>query len=226
MKMKRKSNVVPERGKTNDVPTTNRMAGLVAEEVEVVDIHPLELATAQIRIVGVTPLITHQFSAKAQREIEAKQQGTEKVGKAKRNPKAEYEAAMYKMGDGSHGIKTIAFKQAACRSAKGTKLSMQGAYGAFHIVDEFVKIEGSKPKMHTAPVRIGQGVADIRYRPMFWPWSVLLTIRYNKRAVSLGQLCNLFTVAGFATGVGELRPEKKGHSNGQFKVELGKELAD
>lgn len=209
----------------NDALTTNRVAGLMVEEVKLVEVNPLELATAQIRIVGITPLITHKFSAKAQKEMEAKQQGKEKVGRAKRDPKAEYEASIYRMDDGSCGIKAIAFKQAACRAAKGTKLSIQGAYGAFHIMGEYVKIEGSKPKMRTDPVRIGQGVADIRYRPEFWPWSVLLTIRYNKRVVSLGQLCNLFTVAGFATGVGELRPEKKGHSNGQFKVELGLEEA-
>ncbi len=206
---------------------TNRIAELVPSlpkaesvksKIELMELNPLEIVTAQIIIVGASPLIVHRFSEKAQREIEQKQQGKEKLGRAKRNPQAEFEDSMHRMPNGAPGIRTIAFKQAACRAAKGTKLSMQGAYGAFHMVNELVEIQGPKPKMCTHCVRIGPGIADIRYRAEFWPWSVLLTIEYNKRAISMVQLCNLFTVAGFATGVGELRPEKKGHSNGRFKV--------
>jgi hypothetical protein len=66
-------------------------------------------------------------------------------------------------------------------------------------------------------VRVGMGTADIRYRPEFTEWSVKLPIKYNADAISLDQLVNLFTLAGFGVGVGEWRPERDGQY-GMFHV--------
>ena len=90
------------------------------------------------------------------------------------------------------------------------------ARGAFHIDGDLVSIQG-KPTMREDMVRIGKGVADIRYRGEFKTWSVRLRIRYNANVLSAEQIINLFETAGFGIGVGEHRPQKNGQ-NGLFHV--------
>lgn len=67
-------------------------------------------------------------------------------------------------------------------------------------------------------MRVGMGVADIRYRCEFKEWSAVVKIRYNASVLSEAQIRNLFNVAGFGVGIGEWRPEKDG-SFGMFHVE-------
>ena len=92
------------------------------------------------------------------------------------------------------------------------------ANGAFHIAEEFVEIQGS-PEMREDMVRLaGIGSpADLRYRGEFKQWRAVIEVQYNKAAISAEQVINLFSVGGFATGVGEHRPEKGG-VNGRFHV--------
>ena len=67
-------------------------------------------------------------------------------------------------------------------------------------------------------VRVGMGVADIRYRGEFKTWSAEFSVRYNASAISLEQLVNLFNLGGFACGIGEWRAEKGG-TYGMYHVE-------
>jgi len=69
-------------------------------------------------------------------------------------------------------------------------------------------------------VRVGMGVADIRYRPQFDPWAAKVRIAFNAAAISPEQIANLLDIAGFGVGVGEWRPEKDG-SFGRFHVSRG-----
>ena len=66
-------------------------------------------------------------------------------------------------------------------------------------------------------VRVGMGAADLRYRGEFTEWQADVPVRYNANAWSIEQLINVFNVAGFASGVGEWRPQKNGNF-GMFKV--------
>lgn len=53
--------------------------------------------------------------------------------------------------------------------------------------------------------------ADLRYRGQFDEWEIPLIMQYNKNGkYSLEQLLNLVNAGGFATGIGEWRPEKDG----------------
>jgi len=65
---------------------------------------------------------------------------------------------------------------------------------------------------------LGNGAADIRYRPEFDPWSVDLEIKYNAAVLSAEQIVNLVNLAGFSVGVGDWRPEKSG-THGTFHIE-------
>ena len=186
-----------------------------------VDLISLNIHTFSITLVGDSPLISHAWSKKATDEMAAKQQKKAKGPKEAKNPKKEYEASLYVHPDGGHGFPTVAFKGAAvnaCSYVDGiTKVE---ARGAFHINGELVKIKG-RPSMRTDMVRIGMGIADIRYRGEFKKWSVTFEIRHNANVLSAEQIINLFNTAGFAVGVGEWRPQKNG-SYGMFHVETSK----
>lgn len=198
----------------------------------VVRLPELDIREFTLDLEGVSSLVVHNFSDKNKKQIEDKQQKKAKVAKEARDPKAEYLASLYTM-DGSpatgkktdrYGIPSIGFKKAcvsACRFVDG--ITMTAAKCLFFIYSEdggdMIPLDGT-PQMRTDMVRIGQmkDIADIRYRAEFLKWRVKVLIRYNSSSVSPEQIVNLFHHAGFHVGWGEMRPEKGGHSHGQWKV--------
>ena len=176
----------------------------------------LEPATMEITLVGDSPLVAHKWSEKAKEMMRAKQQKKATAKREAKDPEAEFEAARYRMPDGRDGFPVTAFKKAAvdaCSHVSGvTKVE---ARGAFHVnlSEELIPLEiQAAPKMREDIMRVGMGVADLRYRPHYEPWSVRLNIHFNPNVLSAEQIVNLFNTAGFAIGVGEGRPQK----NGQF----------
>ena len=87
---------------------------------------------------------------------------------------------------------------------------------------ELIKIEGEDPVQREDMVRVGMGVADLRYRGEFKKWHCKEPIRFNANVLSLEQIINIFDTAGFSTGVGEWRPQKNG-DYGMFHVARGKD---
>ena len=73
------------------------------------------------------------------------------------------------------------------------------------------------PRMREDMVRIGMGTADLRYRPEFVNWKVMLGVRYDELQITPEQIVTLFNQAGFSTGIGEWRRERDG-TNGMFSV--------
>ena len=187
-------------------------------EARTLDIPAIEIDTYRIRIVGLSPLCTHAWSAKAKREMLDKQMGKARNKKEHKDPQADYEAAFYRLPDGRAAFPTIAFKAAVVSAARQVEgLTMTFLRGAFHVVGDLVAIDGT-PEMNEAMVRVGMGTADIRFRPLWQEWVVTLTARVNRHAITIEQLVHLFNQAGFSVGVGEWRPEKNG-SWGMFAVE-------
>lgn len=135
------------------------------------------------------------------------------------------------------GFPAVAFKAAAVSAGyrAGIAKDKVSIRAAFHIDAEFVEIEpcsGKReredgtlwaPVMREDMVKIGMGIADIRYRGMFEGWCCNIPIRYNAGVFSLEQIVSLFNIGGFACGVGEWRIEKGGTS-GSFHVALSSEL--
>ena len=68
----------------------------VAKKTELVEIRPIEMETAIVRIVGDSPLIVHAWSAKARRQMLEKEIGSTKT-KAKdiKNPIEDFASSMY-----------------------------------------------------------------------------------------------------------------------------------
>lgn len=184
----------------------------------VISIPPLKTQELVLTIVGDSPLICHQWSDKAKKQMLDKQMKKGSTGKKAKSPEQDYADSLYSHPDGGYGFPAVAFKScavAACRSIDD--LPMTKARAAFHVLGEMVKIEG-EPRPREDMVRIGQGTADIRYRAEFPEWRCQLLIRFNTAVLSAEQIATLFNVGGFSCGVGEWRPEKNG-SHGMFHIE-------
>lgn len=204
---------------------------------QVITIPALDIRTATVKIVGDSPLIMHKWSEKAKKEILDKQMKKAKSkGHDAKDPFADYISSMYwidgepenktpegfaaALEDGARfGFPSTAFKAAAVAAAyrAGITKNMVSMNGAFHILGEFVEIHG-EPVMREDMVKVGMGVADIRYRGEFPEWWSSFTVRYNAAVLSLEQLINMINMGGFACGVGEWRAEKGG-VYGSFHVE-------
>lgn len=212
------------------------MATKKTENVAVV-IPAIDIQTATIKVVGDSPLIVHKWSEKAKKEILDKQMKKAKTkahdakdpvrdfidslywleGEPEEKTEAGFNAAI--RNGARFGFPTVAFKASAVAAAyrAGVTKNMVSMNGAFHIDGEFVEIHGV-PEMREDMVRVGMGVADIRYRGEFKEWYAVFVVKYNASVLSLEQLVNAFNMGGFACGLGEWRIEKGG-SNGAYHVE-------
>lgn len=182
-----------------------------------ITIPPIDVRQMSVTLVGDSPLICHRWSEKAKKEMLDKQMKKAKTAKTAKDPEADFKASLYEFPGGGYGFPCVAFKAAAvgaCRFSDGIK--MTEARGAFHVVGELVKVEGT-PTIREDMVRIAMGTADIRHRGEFKSWRVTLTISYNASVFSPAQIVNLLNLAGFGVGVGEWRPERDG-SYGRFHV--------
>ena len=196
---------------------------------EHVSIPAINIQYATISIVGDSPLIVHKWSEKAKKEILDKQMKKAKTkGHDAKDPVRDFIDSLYWL-DGEpeekteegfakaiqsgarFGFPSVAFKASAVAAGyrSGVTKNLVSMYGAFHIGGEFVEIKGV-PEIREDMVRVGMGVADIRYRGEFKEWSATFQVKYNASAISLEQLVNLFNLGGFACGLGEWRPEKGG----------------
>lgn len=184
---------------------------------QVVEVPSLEIKELTVRIVGDSTLVLHKWSEKAKEQIRRTQAKEAKVGREKRDPKAECEAALYRDAEGHPAFRSIAFKQCMVRGGKGCSMVMTDLRTSFHVVGELTKIFGDW-KMREDMVTVGKGSADLRYRPEFPKWHADLVIQYDASVVSPAQLVTILNKGGFGTGVGEGRPEKDG-AWGRFHVE-------
>lgn len=202
---------------------------MAVKKTKVVSVFQLERETVQIPIIGMTPLIMHKFSEKSLREMQDKQAHKTKTKKKEaREPEKEYRSAIYFLNGSStageqerYGFPAIGFKKAAVGSARHIDgLTMTELYGAFHILPDagdLVEVFSGEVVMRTDTVRIGQGTTDLRYRPEFRNWCALLRVDINIASISIEQVTNCINIGGFSGGIGDWRPERKGHF-GMYRV--------
>jgi hypothetical protein len=198
-------------------------------------------AVMTVTVVGQTPLLVHNFGAKAIQMILDKQTGKAKAGpRALKDPFEDFRQSLYiidkkrvpkkRLEPGQHwpfvkdtfGFPASGFKKAmvsACSFVEG--IPKTWVRGLVHIHGDLLPIKYDKLIMRQDTVRVGpfgKKSADIRFRGEFHDWSVQLRISYNRAAVSPEQIGMLINNAGFSVGVGEWRPEKDG-SSGTFAIE-------
>ena len=194
---------------------------------EAVSIAPAKLLTAELSITGTAPLVQNKFSKKALEMMMATQaagsQGKKGRKKEAKDFDAAFTAAQHVSEEGWYGIPAPAFRSAmisACRLCgfQMTKAKLSVFVEADGIDKDdgtpLVKLDAGEPEMHTAMVRVGMGVADVRARPMWRRWAAKLRVTYDADLFSISDVTNLLARAGQQVGIGEGRPDSKS-SNGQ-----------
>lgn len=219
---------------------------MATKKVEVVNIEPLKIEHRQITIVGDTPLIVHAWSEKAKKEmLEKQQKKTKTSAKAIRDPFAEFMNACYWITEkpeedteeafakaiqngAKFGFPVTAIKQAAQSTLYRlgvipNQMIMRGAFFIKGIGENQLGeiITPYPPECREDMVKIGgiSKTSDLRYRPCFNNWKMILDIEYNASSdITWEQIVNGINTAGFMNGIGEWRPEKDG-PYGRFHVE-------
>ena len=210
---------------------------------EVIEITPIRIKKASLRIVGDSPLIVHAWSEKAKREMLDKQMGKNQTKKkAAKNPVEDFINSMYWMTEKPQDMTEEAYEDAVANGAKfgfpvsGLKQSAisaayrmgwvkdkMGLRGTFFIdanEDGLIEIKGDAPIMREDMVKVGMGTADIRYRGEIRNWYADITISYNELGkFNLQDIINVLNAGGFVCGLGEWRPERDGQY-GMFHVEV------
>ena len=212
------------------------MAKKEETNVQFISIPEIKIKTANITIVGDSPLLINKFSEKAKREILDKQMKKAKKAKEAKVPFYDFVQSLHwitPMPDfegkteeeikeifekaiengAKFGFPTVGIKQSAISAAyRGglakNKVSLQGA---FHIKGELAEIVGELT-MREDYVKIPMGGADIVYRGEFKEgWTSTFTVMYDEGVISLEQIIQMLNYGGFSVGIGEWRIEKGGN---------------
>jgi hypothetical protein len=178
---------------------------------EPMHIRAQRIDTIEVPVEGVSPLIVSRFDEKAKEMMLAAQQSKTRKAKEPKDPDKEFERRRYRLNDGRDGFPAVGFKAAIVGGARlfegvtmtalKTQLYVHGEPAG---MDMLVPIEGPCT-MREDTVRVGNGVADLRYRPMYWPWSAVLRIDFMPSQLSAESVIALVEAGGFG-GIGEWRP--------------------
>jgi hypothetical protein len=81
--------------------------------------------------------------------------------------------------------------------------------------EQLVPIEFGEITMREDTPRNASGVADLRYRAQYWPWSAVLKVRTIAGQIDEASLVALVDAAGVG-GVGEWRPTSPKSATGTY----------
>lgn len=199
----------------------NGRVNRIKEIEQTVRLKEISVREYEIEIVGMSPLIQHRWSEKALTMIREKQQGKKTKARDVREPELEAEAATYRTEDGKYAVPAMALKAAIITAAhKDIGIEKTLVRKALFIdcpADMMLPMECSAPHVREDAVRVGQGSADLRYRPQFDQWSVKFCVHVDTDLLQPADVYNLIDRAGFGVGICEWRPEKGGEF-GRFRV--------
>jgi hypothetical protein len=199
--------------------TTKGHAPVESTEAHV-KIRRLERVTYEIPIRGTAPLIVNRWSEKAKQMMLDAQQTKARAKKDPKDPVANFEASRYRLPDGRDGFPAPGFKASIVHAARLfdgiTIVSLKQTVTVIgEGPDQLVPIEFGAVTMREDTPRNASGVADLRYRAQFWPWSAVLRVRTIGGQFDIDSLFALVDAAGIG-GVGEWRPTAPKSATGTF----------
>lgn len=202
---------------------------------QTVQISAPKIERLRVKCVGISPLVQEKFSQKAKFMMMQKHEAGSQAAKGKKREKRDFDddfrGAMHIAKEGWIGINAAAFRNAmisACRTVNFkmtlAKLSIFIEHDGLEVLDgtPLVKITKGEPERFEAAVRNATGVADIRVRPMWREWELVLNIRYDADQFSAVDVANLLARAGEQVGIGAGRPDSKSSAGlgfGRFRIE-------
>lgn len=200
--------------------STKASNGAVVVEEQSIKLRRLERVTYEIPIRGVSPLIVNRWSEKAKEMMLSAQQSSARAKKSPKDPVANFEASRYKMEDGRDGFPANGFKASIVHAGRLFDGVTQVALKQMLVVigegqQQLVPLEYGEVTMREDTPRNASGVADLRYRAQFWPWSATLHVRTINGQFDIDSIFALVDAAGIG-GVGEWRPTSPKSATGTF----------
>lgn len=179
----------------------------------IITIPGVKTATLKTLVIGTSLLVCHKFSEKAKNMILAKHMGEASSGRELKVPKDNYNAARYRLSDGTDGIPAGGVKACIVKGfSKETGVAMTKGKGAIRVLADDPTTNNVRiicphePTMREDVVRNESGVVDIRHRPEYWPWALFLKIDYLPEVASQKRVLQAIAMAGFREGLCEWRP--------------------
>ena len=179
----------------------------------VINLKAMKVDDVSMRVIGTTPLVQHKWIEKMRKQIRDKKMGKKVTNREKCDPQQEFIGATYVGKEtGKYGVPCDAIKQCLVNAAhKDIGIEKTLVRKSIFIKSQDRDLieprdlvlfdQTDDPIMREDIVRVGAGSADLRYRPEFQNWSIILVIR-----------------AGCGVGLQEMRPEKGGDF-GRFTVD-------
>lgn len=187
-------------------------------------------------IIGTAPMICHKFSEKLRKQILDKHMGEASAGREKKDPQANFEAARYRLPDGTDGVPAGGVKAAIVDGfGKDAGVFVSKAKGAIRVMPDDIgtnlvriitptqpRVRTDQTMLMTPPVlredvvRNESGVVDIRHRPEYWPWAMKITVEYLPQIASQKQVLQAIARSGFTIGLCEWRPSSKQSKSGSY----------
>ena len=190
----------------------------------VIQLEEMQQSILTTRIKGISALIEHKWSMKAIKMMKDKHQGVKVKNRDARDPEQEFRDAAYVCEDGRFGFPAGGLKRGFINAAHkdiGLEKTLLRK-SLFIIPDDTVNnlcaFESEDPLMREDIVRVGMGSTDLRYRPEFRNWSMIVRMEFDSQSLTQNTILNLIQRAGFGVGLGEMRPEKGGEY-GRFEVD-------
>jgi len=195
------------------------------------------MKVAVFTIQGTAPLVVHRIDKKVEESFHNKiVSGTTPKGKRTfeaRDPDEICEAAKYigetngKRWEGFNASGIRLAMISACRLvgikmtlAKLSLFVLEDGRDIYSPLYPLVRINGKSEKTEMI-ARTETGVAMLTIRPMYFPWSANLRIRFDAGQFSLTDVSNLLLRAGTQVGICEGRPDSKnsgGMGWGTFEI--------
>jgi hypothetical protein len=196
---------------------------ITTSKTGIMTIPGVKTLTIATLVIGTSPLIAHKFSHKLIGAIRDKHMGKASEGREAKDPEANFEAARYRLSDGTDGVPAGGVKAAfTCGFPKGSGVTLRAAKSLRVLADDPATnlcrliIDDTSPRMREDVVRNATGVVDIRHRPEYWPWAMLVSVQYLPSMISANQLLQGIAMSGHIDGLCEWRPGSKESKSGTY----------
>lgn len=209
----------------------------VTKDEGIAAIDPANYVSTTIRIRGTAPHVQAKFSTRDKELMKAAMTTprNERKGKAARPPRdfdQDFIDAQHRTVAGWNGVPCGAYRRAMIDACRTVGLVMVRAKLAVWVYpDGFDMDDGTPlvrlyspqpPERMEILVRLDNGSADIRVRPMWREWYCDVRVGYDADMITGASVVNLLDRAGHQVGVGEGRPFSKNSTGmgwGTFAVE-------
>lgn len=188
-----------------------------------ISIAPINLATANFKIKGMTPLLMDKMPQDTLQAILDKQSGVGKTGKKVRDIENEIKQAIHRLPDGSVGFPAAGFLSGMIESTSfvGDKFFSKKLIRGLKIingVNGLIQIKYKKQDILQHNIE-----SNSKMTPQFHDWECDLTIQFDRNNVSEKDIAILINYAGFYYGIGIWSPRcKSGGSFGMYALKTTK----